>query len=160
MSEHIIDCSVDPEIPDGMELERHGGGGSLRWNPEYLFLFNPTQLEGERLKLGHIIQNFHSAVRPVGSCVLDYLLNNPECIPKKWEQFKKIFFPGTIFRDKEGSLYIPYIHIFSYDSYAYSKDDMKKFEKETTRRWESYHQCLEAFIGNDDRMLLYEYEGA
>lgn len=45
----------------------------------------------------------------LSASVLDYLLENPEKIPKEWKG-KWIYFWGTIFRNANGVLYVRYLY--------------------------------------------------
>ena len=106
--DHTIDCSASPFVPDGYHVEEHLYLGSQwKWNPEQVSLYKDEdnqlvpsaclRLETCREKLkGKLVLNAN---------VLDYLLENEHLIPDKWKSGCIVFF-GTIFKDKEGCLYV------------------------------------------------------
>jgi len=101
---YIIDCDVDPYIPNNLKIEEHIKGGQLQWNTEEVELYlcdkqKSGSIEGNKLRKklkGKFVLN---------ACVLDYLLANPQLIPESWKG-KYIFFWGTIYRNSDGSLYV------------------------------------------------------
>ena len=123
--EHLIDCDADPFLPDGWKVEEHQKGGQFKWDASQVNLWlakgqqNGKWLEGNKLRK-------ELAGKPVlNANVLDYLLKNPQLIPEEWKG-KAIFFWGTVYRNRDGNLYVRclfwygdrwdwYIHWLDYD---------------------------------------------
>ena len=105
--ENLIDCDVNPFIPDGWSVEEHKKGGMFKFNPEKISLYlskkqKKGSIEGNNLRK-------ELASQPVlNANVLDYLLAHPELIPEEWKG-KYIFFWGTIYRLSDGSLFVRYL---------------------------------------------------
>jgi len=106
--EHVIDCDADPYIPDGWSVEEHQKGGTFKWNAANVALHldkgqkNGKWIEGNKLRKA-------LAGKPVlNANVLDYLIANPHLIPEEWKG-KVVFFWGTIYRDRDGRLYVRYL---------------------------------------------------
>jgi hypothetical protein len=100
--EHLIDCDVNPFIPDGWSVEEHKKGGMFKFNPEKISLYlSKKQKKGS---IGGYDLRKELSDKPVMNAnVLDYLLAHPELIPEEWKG-KYIFFWGTIYRDSDGRL--------------------------------------------------------
>jgi hypothetical protein len=100
--EHLIDCDVNPFIPNGWSVEEHKKGGMFKFNPEKISLYlskkqKKGSIEGNDLRK-------ELANQPVlNANVLDYLLAHPELIPEEWKG-KAVFFWGTIYRRSDGRL--------------------------------------------------------
>ena len=106
---HLIDCNVEPFIPDGWKVEEHRKGGQLEWNAEKISLYlSENQKDGnytEGNKLRKELEN-----KPVlNANVLDYLLKNPHLIPEEWKS-KYVFFWGTAYRNSDGNLVVRYLN--------------------------------------------------
>jgi len=106
--EHVIDCDADPLVPEGWSVEEHRNGGAFKWNATNVSLHldkgqkNGKWIEGNKLRK-------ELANKPVlNANVLDYLLAHPHLIPEEWKS-KVVFFWGTIYRHRGGSLYVRYL---------------------------------------------------
>lgn len=102
---HVINCDADPHCPDGWTVEEHTKGGQFEWNPDAVSLhLDEGQQDGRVIKGNELRKKL--AKQPVlNSCVLDYLLANPQLIPDEWKS-KLVFFWGTIYRSSGGRLYV------------------------------------------------------
>lgn len=115
--EHAIDCDADPFNPwekDGWTVEEHQKGGTFTWDASQVELYlasgqkNGKYIEGNKLRK-------ELAKKPVlNANVLDYLLKNPHLIPEEWKKdgqgnTRYIFFWGTIYRCRDGNLYVRYL---------------------------------------------------
>ena len=115
--EHAIDCDADPFNPwekDGWTVEEHQKGGTFKWDASQVELYlasgqkNGKVIEGNKLRK-------ELAKKPVlNANVLDYLLKNPHLIPEEWKKdgqgnTRYIFFWGTVYRDRDGDLYVRYL---------------------------------------------------
>lgn len=111
---HIIDCDVDPYIPDGWKVEEHKKGGQFEWNPRKIELYlSPSQKDGKYINGNKFYKELED--EPVlNANVLDYFLANPRLIPEEWKKdsncnIRHIFFWGTIYRHSDGSLCVRYL---------------------------------------------------
>lgn len=105
--EHMIDCDVNPFIPNGWAVEEHKKGGMFKFNPEKISLYLSKKQKKGSIG-GHDLRK-ELADKPVMNAnVLDYLLAHPELIPEEWKG-KYIFFWGTIYRHSPCYLYVPYL---------------------------------------------------
>lgn len=106
----IIDCSVQPMVPDGWRIDTKDQiasrfQGELIWSPKKIRLhFDPGQtgkgeVKGENLK----VKLKGQPVLPAN--VVDCLLNHPALIPPEWNR-KFVFFWGTIYRDSDGRAFV------------------------------------------------------
>ena len=107
MIERLIDCDVNPFIPNGWSVEEHKKGGLFKFDPSKIsFYLSKKQKKGTIS--GHDLHK-ELANKPVMNAnVLDYLLAHPELIPEEWKG-KYIFFWGTIYRLSDGDLYVRYL---------------------------------------------------
>lgn len=100
-TEHIINCDVDPYVPDDWKVEEHIKSGHLVWNPDEVepWLCDEQKYRIDGYKLRELLKD-----KPVlNACVLDYLLANPHLIPREWRS-KVVLFWGTIYHDSDGDL--------------------------------------------------------
>lgn len=106
--EHLIDCDVNPFIPNGWAVEEHKKGGMFKFNPEKISLYLSKKQKKGSIS-GHDLRK-ELADKPVMNAkVLDYLLDHPELIPEEWKG-KYIFFWGTIYRRSDGRLGVRYLY--------------------------------------------------
>ncbi len=111
--DHIINCDVEPIIPNGWSLTGEGAehqkGGQWKWDHKQvnLFLSGPQQ-KGKTIG-GHDLRKELKGKPVLNACVLDYLLKNPHLIPDEWKG-KAVFFWGTIYRRSDGDLYVSYLY--------------------------------------------------
>jgi len=109
VSKHLIDCDVNPFVPDGWKVEQHRKAGQLEWNPERISLYlSKRQKNGGDIG-GHDLRKELESQPVLNACVLDYLLANPELIPESWRG-KAVFFWGTIYRDAVDRLYVRHLY--------------------------------------------------
>jgi hypothetical protein len=114
---NVIDCDADPFNPwanDGWTIEQHQKGGQFAFDPSLIeFYLDDGQKNGKYIVGNKLRQRL--ADKPVlNANVLDYLLANPDLIPDEWKQDESgntryIFFWGTIYRNRGGSLYVRYL---------------------------------------------------
>ena len=102
---HLIDCDVDPFVPDGWLVEKHIKGGQLSFDPTKVKLWlSKVQTKGGVIE-GNKLRKELKGQPVLNACILDYLLAHPELIPEEWKG-KAVFFWGTIYRDSNGNLYV------------------------------------------------------
>lgn len=115
---HTIDCDAQPFVPDGWSVEEHQKGGAFKWDKETqkdaLYLSKgqtgSKYIEGNKLR-----KELTDKSPPVlNANALDYLLANPHLIPEEWKRDGKgntrtIFFWGTIYRRRDGNLFVRYL---------------------------------------------------
>jgi len=104
---HIINCDKAPFVPEGWSVEDHQKGGQLLWSPAKVALFLADAQKTGRIG-GHDLRKILGSHRVLNANVLDYLLANPSLIPEEWKG-KYVYFWGTIYRDRDGSLYVRYL---------------------------------------------------
>ena len=102
--ERLIDCDVNPFIPNGWSVEEHKKGGMFKFNPEKISLHLSKKQKKGSIG-GHDLRKELSDKPVINANVLDYLLAHPELIPEEWKG-KYIFFWGTIYRRSDGGLYV------------------------------------------------------
>lgn len=103
----LIDCDKDPVCPDyprKLAFKEHIQQGKIQWNPDRMSLYlTEKQQEGKQVS-GEIMQTIIMEQKVLNANVLDYLLENPEFVPKswrgEWRKRNKIFFWGTIYYDR------------------------------------------------------------
>ncbi|MHB8860615.1 MAG: hypothetical protein ACYC48_02675 [Minisyncoccota bacterium] len=102
--EHVIDCDVDPFVPNGSTIKVHRKGGLFKWDTarqaNVLYLSAKQKIGSHG---GNELRKELSDVPVLNACVLDYLLANQHLIPEGWKD-KAIFFWGTIYRNSDGDL--------------------------------------------------------
>ena len=104
---HIINCDIDPYLPDGWEIEEHIKGGEFHWNLDNVKLHLCDEQEQGFIE-GNKLRKKLKTQPILNACVLDYLLANPQLIPEEWKG-KYVFFWGTIYRHSDGDLYVRYL---------------------------------------------------
>jgi len=106
---HVIDCDADPFVPDGWSVEEHQKGGSFQWDASKVELWLANgQKNGGKVLEGYMLHKEMAKKVPFNACVLDYLLANPHLIPEEWKG-KYVFFWGTVYSYRDGSLYVRYL---------------------------------------------------
>jgi hypothetical protein len=112
-TQHIIDCDADPLNPfvkDGGVVHKHQKGGPFTWDREsqadaLLLLRSQSPRSVTQRGWDHssnVISELRSRRAPVlNACVLDFLLANPQQIPREWKG-KHVFFWGTIYYARRG----------------------------------------------------------
>lgn len=116
--QHVIDCDADPFNPwvsDGFTIEEHQKGGQWKFDPKQVEFFLANGQRGGKVIEGNKLRK-ELAKKPVFNAnVLDYLLAHPELIPDEWKtdgngNTRYIFFWGTIYRRRDGYLYVRYLY--------------------------------------------------
>lgn len=111
-----VDCDVRPVVPMGWEVIKHQKGGLL--GLEFNKIAQTIELwQSERQKGDGVISidDLHQELELAGKIVLnanplDYLLRDVYLIPEEWKDGdKKIFFPGTVYRDTKGLDVVRYL---------------------------------------------------
>ena len=103
----IIDLDADPFVRDGCLVEEHRKGGKFTWDKDAQkgALYLSMRQHGNEHIAGRELRK-ELAKKPVlNANVLDYLLANPHLIPEEWKD-KYIFFWGTVYRSRGGSLFV------------------------------------------------------
>lgn len=114
--DHIIDCDANPSIPvfhfsSGVwVVAKHRKSGLLKWNKEaqkdafWLGAGNHKDSLRYCPNTGQQILDGIEKKQVLNANVLDYLLANPDLIPKEWESHRDVSFIGTIYCSDSGSL--------------------------------------------------------
>ena len=116
--EHLIDCDVQPFVPNGWTVEEHQKGGQWKFDPKQVEFFLASGQKGGKVIEGNKLRK-ELAKKPVlNANVLDYLLANPHIIPEEWKKdgqgnTRYIFFWGTVYRHSDGYLCVRFL--FWYD---------------------------------------------
>lgn len=103
--EHVIDCDAQPFVPDGWTVEKHQKGGAFKWdkysqkNARY---FSDGCRNGRAINGNELLEDLAGG-SVLNANALDYLLENPHCIPEGWED-EYVCFPGTEYLDSDGNL--------------------------------------------------------
>ena len=105
----VINCDVNPFIPDGWSVESHKKGGTLIWDAMQVALYlSKKQKNGGVIKGVDLRKELEK--KPVmNACVLDALYKHPELIPESWKG-EYVFFWGTIYRFGVDSLCVRYLY--------------------------------------------------
>jgi hypothetical protein len=101
----IIDCNTTPFIPKGWNIEEHQKGGLLTWDSakQRTALYRSGHQQNRFTISGNELRN-ELKVQPVlNANALDFLLAHAHLIPESWKG-QYVFFWGTIYRYKDGSL--------------------------------------------------------
>ena len=111
MVEHIIDCDADPFLPNGCKVEEHQKGGQWKWDPKQVKFFLSDGQKGGKTIEGNKLRKELAKKSVFNANVLDYLLAHPHLIPEEWKKDEQgntryIFFWGTIYRFRDGNLYV------------------------------------------------------
>jgi len=94
--EFVIDCDVNPMIPDGWTIEKHTKGGAFRFAKDRILLHLAKKQKSGTI-LGHDLHKELEKEPVLNACVLDYLLAHTHLIPEEWKG-QTVFFWGTIYR--------------------------------------------------------------
>lgn len=113
MSSFIVDCDVDPIVPEGLKILSHQRGGQLNLRQTRVVpFFSTKQQKGGTIEGKELFREL--ALQPIMNAnVLDFLLDHSELIElilKEWEWEKvygsELFFLGTIFLDENEDKYV------------------------------------------------------
>ncbi len=107
VSKHLIDLDADPFVPNDWKVEEHQKGCQFEWDAAKVSLYLSKKqqrgvTEGNKLREELKGQPVYNAN------LLDYLLKNPHLIPEEWKS-RHVFFWGTVYRGRDGSLYVRYL---------------------------------------------------
>ena len=106
---HVIDCDVDPFVPDDWKVESHKKDGSFEWDlAKFKLHLSPNQKDGKCIEGNKLKEELEKELT-LNANVLDYLLAHTELIPEEWKG-KYIYFWGTIYRGSDGALYVRYLY--------------------------------------------------
>lgn len=108
MVEHLIDCDVDPFVPDGWSVEEHKKGGKIQSDVSKIELWLAKGQQNSKVIGGNKLREELKGKKVLNANVLDYLLAHQNLIPEEWK-VKAIFFWGTIYRDLGGRLCVRYL---------------------------------------------------
>lgn len=97
---NLINCDVDPFIPEGWTVESHKKGGMLEWDPSKIELYLSEKQKTGWIKGEDLLKELEGK-NVLNGCVLDYLLKHQELIPESWKE-KFVYFFGTVYRDPSG----------------------------------------------------------
>ena len=106
---HVIDLDANPFVPDGWEVDEHIKGGQLEWNPAMVALYVSEDQQNGKVIQGLKLRKELKGKPVYNANLLDYLLAHPELIPESWKG-QEVFFWGSIYRDRGGSLNVRYLH--------------------------------------------------
>ncbi|MBU0625486.1 hypothetical protein KKF05_04045 [Patescibacteria group bacterium] len=113
MREHAprnINGDADPFIPyESWTVEEHRPSGHLVWDPTQVQLYLSDGQKDDRNIFGHDLRQKLQHQPVLNANVLDHLIAHPHLIPKEW-QSKNVFFWGTVYRDRNGDLYVRLLH--------------------------------------------------
>ncbi len=98
---HVIDCDVDPFVPEGWTVESHKKSGLFKWDASKIELYLSKNQQRSKYIQGNKLREELAQKPTLNANVLDYLLKHPELIPEEWKG-KAIFFWGTIYRGSGG----------------------------------------------------------
>jgi hypothetical protein len=106
----VVDSNKLPFVQKGVWVDKHIGNGDVVWHKnKFAKLLYPLESQKEEDLITGIDFQKEIMQRPVmNATVLDWLLENPSCIPSEWKG-KKIFFWGTIYRDGYDELFVRYL---------------------------------------------------
>ena len=109
---HLIDCNVPPYIPEGLRVEKHMENEQLIWGPSKIRLYflpgHQFSWWQECIEGNELYEKLEDQA-VLNASVLDYLLINPQLIPKRWKD-KDVFFWGTIYRCSCTNLCVRCLH--------------------------------------------------
>lgn len=104
----VVDLDADPFIPEGWKVEEHQKGGQFAFDPAQVQLhLDVGQQNGKYIK-GTNLRKQLKSVPVMNANLLDWYLANPQYIPEEWKG-KYVFFWGTIYRSRDGDLYVRYL---------------------------------------------------
>jgi len=113
---YFVDLNESPSVPYGWKIVSHKKGGLFSWDPAKVKLMRFDQKSHRLVPLNTFTKQLEAS-RAFNANLLDFLLENPEYIPKSWQEvpntdfgegndIREIYFYGTIYKDKEGHLLV------------------------------------------------------
>jgi len=116
LMELFVDLAADAPLPkewsasDGWKIEEHRKGNpQWRYEPSQLRLHLSPNQQGDKYIVGDKLRKELVSVPVMNANLLDWLLLHPELIPDSWKG-KYVFFWGTIYRHRGGSLCVRYLY--------------------------------------------------
>lgn len=101
--QHVIDTDQDPLLPYSfLTLEKHDRRGKISIDPTKITLAG----ENDKGTVEDVLKKYEKR-NPANGNILDYLLQHPELVPEEWNNYY-LFFPGTLYRGREGYWRVPY----------------------------------------------------
>lgn len=118
-AKHIIDCNVNPFVPDKVKVKKHRKGGMFEWTPDNIRLCFASEQKNSDTDSPDLRKELTNQY-VLNANVLDYLLANQHLIPEEWAN-KYVFFLGTIYQYRHGGLCVRYLrwYINSWTSNTY-----------------------------------------
>jgi len=121
----IVDCDAQPFVPEGWTVEEHKKMGQMKLkkkgeelflNGQKLVFLSKRQVKGKSI-VGHELRKELGNETVLNANVLDHLLAHPELIPDSWKKdaednYRYIFFWGTIYRYSDGGLCVRFLDWF------------------------------------------------
>jgi hypothetical protein len=128
---HLIDCSVNPSIPEGWtllppkeQIKSRVTDLQFMLDMEKLELYLDAGQKGGVVE-GNKLRKKLEGVPVLRANVGDYLLKNQHLIPESWKG-KAIFFWGDIYRSADGGLYVRYLY-WNGDEWCWSYVSLDKY---------------------------------
>ena len=109
--ENLVDLNADPFVPSDLKVEEHTKAGQFKWDASKVTLFLSEPQKRGRAIGGNKLRKTLKGQNAYNVNLLDYLLKNPHLIPEEWKG-KYVFFWGTIYRCRDGNLYVRYGYSF------------------------------------------------
>jgi hypothetical protein len=109
---HLVNVDAAPLVPNKWSVEVHRKNGRMEDGILDLGRMKMSLFLAEEQKesaiSGNDLRNVMVGQPALNANVLDYLLANPELIPKEWKG-KKVYFWGTIYRDRRDDRFVRYL---------------------------------------------------
>ena len=108
----VVDLDADPYCPKGWTVVKHERGGQFEWDPKQIELFVSEEQHkknsgGHPISLGLNVQEEVNARKPFNANLLDWLLANPQFIPRS---FIGMLCWGTVYRDEYGDEVVRFLY--------------------------------------------------
>jgi hypothetical protein len=105
----VIDCSLDPQVPENMEVLDHSRQGYVRWRSGcYSLYVDPRLTAGNEWVIAQRVRDTLKRERMANANILDFLLENQEFIPSWWTD-DRIHFFGTTYKLADGKIACRYM---------------------------------------------------
>lgn len=95
----MVVCSSYPLLfPEkGLAVSQQFSYEDFRWSPEKVVLYTCNGQNAETKAHDLREKLFKTEQKIASACVLEFFLENPDCIPEEWKKYRKIYFWGTIY---------------------------------------------------------------
>jgi hypothetical protein len=100
---YIVDCDAPPYVPEHWEVKEHHKGGWIEWDVSQVKLYVSSRQQNGLWIEGNKLRQELTQLRPYNANLLDFLLKRPHLVPQEWRD-KQVFFWGTVYRDRYGSM--------------------------------------------------------